>query len=148
MSSRQPFLNGLTKPSLSWKRSVSSLTCTSQVMSMTRISLRVATCVMLSFKESIIDMKKEFVGAHEACINEATKLMCEQIIKRLFISGLRTEIRQLFLRRRSWSTRSAREALSAVGLAWHCPCLGARPIWEQDALASIPCSHPSPEAPA
>ena len=25
---------------------------------------RVSTCVMLSFKESIIDMKKEFVGAH------------------------------------------------------------------------------------
>ena len=35
---------------------------------------RVSTCVMLSFKESIIDMKKEF--------------------KRLFISGLRTEIHQ------------------------------------------------------
>ena len=49
---------------------------------------RVSTCVMLSF----IDMKKEFVGGHIACIEKATKLMCEQIIKRLFISGLRTEI--------------------------------------------------------
>ena len=39
-------------------------------------------------------MKKEFLGAHEACIKKATKLMCEQIIKRLFFSGLRTEIRQ------------------------------------------------------
>ena len=39
-------------------------------------------------------MKKEFVGGHIACIDKATKLMCEQIIKRLFISGLRTEIRQ------------------------------------------------------
>ena len=29
-----------------------------------------------------------------ACIEKATKLMCEQIIKRLFISGLRTEISQ------------------------------------------------------
>ena len=55
---------------------------------------RVSTCVMLSFKESIIDMKKEFAGGHIACIEKATKLMCEQIIKRLFISGLRTEIRQ------------------------------------------------------
>ena len=53
---------------------------------------RVSTCVMLSFKESIIDMK-EFVGGHVACIDKATKLMCEQIIKRLFISGLWTEIR-------------------------------------------------------
>ena len=52
---------------------------------------RVSTCVMLSFKESIIDMK-EFVGGHVACIDKATKLMWEQIIKRLFISGLRTEI--------------------------------------------------------
>ena len=49
---------------------------------------------MLSFKESIIDMKKEFAGGHIACIEKATKLMCEQIIKRLFILGLRTEIRQ------------------------------------------------------
>ena len=55
---------------------------------------RVSTCVMLSFKESIIDMKKKFFGGHVACIDKATKLMCEQIIKRLFISGLRTEIRQ------------------------------------------------------
>ena len=54
---------------------------------------QVSTCVMLSFKESIIDMK-EFVGGHVACIDKTTKLMCEQIIKRLFISGLRTEIRQ------------------------------------------------------
>ena len=45
---------------------------------------RVSTCVMLSFKESIIDMKKEFAGGHIACIEKATKLMCEQIIKRLF----------------------------------------------------------------
>ena len=28
----------------------------------------VSTCVMLSFKESIIDMKKEFIGGHVACI--------------------------------------------------------------------------------
>ena len=49
---------------------------------------------MLSFKEGIIDMKKEFIGGHMACIEKATKLMCEQIIKRLFISGLRTKIRQ------------------------------------------------------
>ena len=55
---------------------------------------RVSTCVMLSFKKSIIDMKKEFAGGHVACIEKATKLMCEQIKKRLFISGLRTEIRQ------------------------------------------------------
>ena len=47
---------------------------------------RVSTCVMLSFKESIIDMKKEFAGGHIACIEKATKLMCEQIIKRLFLS--------------------------------------------------------------
>ena len=33
---------------------------------------RVATCVMLSFKESIIDMKKEFVGGHVQCIDKAT----------------------------------------------------------------------------
>ena len=52
---------------------------------------------MLSFKESIHDMKKEFAGGHIACIEKATKLMCEQIIKRLFISGLRTEIRQSLL---------------------------------------------------
>ena len=37
---------------------------------------------------------KEFVGGHVACIEKATKLMCEQIIKKLFISGLRTKIRQ------------------------------------------------------
>ena len=49
---------------------------------------------MLSFKESIIDMKKEYAGGHVQCIEKATKSMCEQIIKRLFISGLRTEIRQ------------------------------------------------------
>ena len=55
---------------------------------------RVSTCVMLSFKESIIDMKKEFVGGHVACIEKATKFMCEQIIMRLFISGFRTKIRQ------------------------------------------------------
>ena len=55
---------------------------------------RVSTCMMLSFKESIIDMKKEFVEGHVACTDKATKLMCEQIIKRLFISGLQTEIRQ------------------------------------------------------
>ena len=31
---------------------------------------RVSTWVMLSFKESIIDMKKEFVGGHNACIEK------------------------------------------------------------------------------
>ena len=55
---------------------------------------RVSTCVMLSFKESIIDVKKEFVGGHVACIEKAMKLMCEQIIKRLFISGFCTKICQ------------------------------------------------------
>ena len=40
---------------------------------------RVATCVMLLFKESIINMKKEFVGGHVQCIEKATKLMCEQM---------------------------------------------------------------------
>ena len=49
---------------------------------------------MMPFKESIIDMKKEFQGGHVACIFKATKLTCEQIIKRLFISGLRMEICQ------------------------------------------------------
>ena len=48
----------------------------------------VVTCVMLSFKESNMDMKKEFVGGQVQCIDKATKLMCEQIIKRLFILGL------------------------------------------------------------
>ena len=55
----------------------------------------VATCIMLSLKESITDMKKEFTAQHEQCINRVTKLMCEQIIKRLLISGLRTEIKQV-----------------------------------------------------
>ena len=54
----------------------------------------VSTCVMLSFKESIIDMKKEFAGGHVQCIEKATKPLSEQIIKRLFFSGLRTKIRQ------------------------------------------------------
>ena len=39
-------------------------------------------------------MKKELTGTHEQCINRATKLMCVQIMKCLFISGLHTEIRQ------------------------------------------------------
>ena len=49
----------------------------------------VVTCVMLSFKELFMDMKKEFQGGHVACIEKATKLMCEQIIKRLFNFGLK-----------------------------------------------------------
>ena len=48
----------------------------------------VVTCAMLSFKESFMDMK-EFQGEHVACIEKATKLMCEQIIKRLFNFGLK-----------------------------------------------------------
>ena len=67
---------------------------------------RVSTFVMLSFKESIIDMKKEFVGGHVACIEKASKLMCEQIIKRLFISGQSDpnmpNFRQWIALRRDW----------------------------------------------
>ena len=64
-----------TRTSLYKKRFISNL-CQSSDEDVQDFFKRVATCAMLSFKESIIDLKKEFAGAHIAYIDKATKLMC------------------------------------------------------------------------